>query len=1153
MASKLCCTVEQEGHPDSPELPNARVNEAPTPARLPLLPKPVGSANSRFTSARTEDLHELRQIFESAKDNEPARGSPTKAAGRARFNRPSIYSLHSLHKMKSMRSLIRRNFSRDLAKKPSGDQMLSKNGKEDAAPDQDTVVKQQKSGPNVQIKITKDDLRRDLLSDKRPEEGGYDSDAQVLDDIARNIGKKTPNKRPSIHSIEWTPSTASKPTLDSSSKSRQSSDRARDFQPYHIKLTQSVSLTTRLGQVFSSPNLQADTSKAQERKVRRSHSATSIRLPEHSPLSPLRLPSLGSHDPGGIPWSVALNESLQLSHLPVLRRPVTPKRSQVSLKTMLSDKKSTTRLQTQEKKIPKEPPAEDEEDVPTPATVVQIRVQEPTAMTSPRHSGSLRVITRGISSAVAQESAKEQDMIEEDQPRRSVHLYSMRISHHLRSGSLLSWETLADGSELPSPTSPFRDRSFSDLSRTSHSRRQPGRHERQTSSSGFASSRVPPKWGKVLTNDLQEDESSIYSSRPQSPPDSPLESFGGSMINLSQSRKHPISTARSSLELVRVKRSNSCPTDNDETPKPPQKHGLTNLRDVTSYSALTRRSNETSRLARGNSVASTGKSKFREEFSPSPQKKKLIPSASIIRFFTPKRNSSRSQSEANMKPGDLIPDVDGSLQVPDAATHGERRNSKSAISLEAERNALGKDKEASAMWDRALQNYQDEKAAMLLPQNKDLATHTSPFRERSGSVLRARVSEESEMARKLSIPKRFSAPLLDPPSPGAVEFKDPPSIFTRRTALFGTDPATLDPNQETQLRFAQQTDTTDTVGAWGRYPSHTRDDRTLSADHQDRVETRDFALEAAINFAMNKNAEGDDAEEDVDPTTRPATPPLLPGQKERKKKVGHTRMAKSHSMTFGKSFLKNYAKIFRSQSIEFHRHGQGHRSSIATGGTLEYPELEIVPDVWRRAIIEEGSQGSSRETGEAHGAQEEYGPGDKKGKGKMKEEDSAATLRPLPTSSRPTTSNLLQAGLDGTKDTARVWSAYYENCLPSFPHASHELDFSIDDFGAPARRSLESRRPSMHSRTMPVRHSKHSRNASRMSHLSIASHGSGRPSFTSMGENDGGIDERSIVSVRRSTMDLISMYKEQENTEMERALNMMRTESMKESTTSKGL
>jgi hypothetical protein len=208
MASKLCCTAEQGEHPDSPKLPNARVNEAPAPARLPLLPKPVGSVNSRFASARTEDLHELQQIFENAKDNEPTGASPNKTCGRARFNKPSIYSLHSLHKMKSMRSLIRRKFSRDLTKKPSGDAMLSTNAKEGSTPAQETVVKHQNDGPNVQVKIIEDDLRKDLLSDKRPDEGGYDSDAQVLDDIARNIGKKTPIKRPSIHSIDWTPSTA---------------------------------------------------------------------------------------------------------------------------------------------------------------------------------------------------------------------------------------------------------------------------------------------------------------------------------------------------------------------------------------------------------------------------------------------------------------------------------------------------------------------------------------------------------------------------------------------------------------------------------------------------------------------------------------------------------------------------------------------------------------------------------------------------------------------------------------------------------------------------------------------------------------------------------------------------------------------------------
>lgn len=206
MATKLCCTAEQEGCPDSPELPNARITEAPTPAQLPLLPRSGEFTDSRFTSARTEDLHELQHIFNSAEQDEPTRTSPSKAPSRLRFDKPSMHSLRSMHKMKSMRSLIRRKFSKDLVVKPSGCQappLSIEAGK--CVPD--TVVKQPTGGPIPQLHFTKDDLKKNLLSDKRPDEGGYDSDAQMLDDIARNIGRRTPSKRPSIHSIEWTIST----------------------------------------------------------------------------------------------------------------------------------------------------------------------------------------------------------------------------------------------------------------------------------------------------------------------------------------------------------------------------------------------------------------------------------------------------------------------------------------------------------------------------------------------------------------------------------------------------------------------------------------------------------------------------------------------------------------------------------------------------------------------------------------------------------------------------------------------------------------------------------------------------------------------------------------------------------------------------------
>lgn len=204
MASKLCCTAEQDARSDSPELPNARVS-ATTPAKLPLLTTEAASPNSHFTSARSEELQELRQIFEDAQDHGPARVSPSKTP-RTRTSRASIISLHSLHKMTSMRSIIRKKFSKDITKRDSKASLDVQIGKRLGLHEADTVVKHANEQSKQQLRITKDDLRKDLLSDKMPNEGGYDSDAEVLDDIAKDMVKRTPSKRPSIHSVEWAPS-----------------------------------------------------------------------------------------------------------------------------------------------------------------------------------------------------------------------------------------------------------------------------------------------------------------------------------------------------------------------------------------------------------------------------------------------------------------------------------------------------------------------------------------------------------------------------------------------------------------------------------------------------------------------------------------------------------------------------------------------------------------------------------------------------------------------------------------------------------------------------------------------------------------------------------------------------------------------------------
>jgi hypothetical protein len=108
--------------------------------------------------------------------------------------------------MTSMRSILRRKFSKDLTRKKSNTSTRPQTGQETINEQPDTVIKHLNEDPRQRLKVTKDDLRKDLLSDKKPAEGGYDSDAEVLDVVAKNIGKATPTKRPSIHSVDWAPS-----------------------------------------------------------------------------------------------------------------------------------------------------------------------------------------------------------------------------------------------------------------------------------------------------------------------------------------------------------------------------------------------------------------------------------------------------------------------------------------------------------------------------------------------------------------------------------------------------------------------------------------------------------------------------------------------------------------------------------------------------------------------------------------------------------------------------------------------------------------------------------------------------------------------------------------------------------------------------------
>jgi hypothetical protein len=845
-----------------------------------------------------------------------------------------------------------------------------------------------------------------------------------------------------------------------------------------------------------------------------------------------------------------MSASLRLSQFPVPPRHVNLRSSKTPLAGSSGGNPSQPKDDTEHVRTGQQDTSAHATALALPGRSIEIRVQQPTSVASPRPSTSIRGAF-GENAPLVRDACVErtQDDEEDENPRSSVHLYSMRISHHLRSGSLLSWDQLAtDAPDLPTPPRLFKDRTLSDQSRAPRLQPPLVRHERQSSSSGFASSKIPYRWGKVLPpdRDFRNDvASSIYSSRPQSPPDS----FGGSLADLPRADSGHRNFSQSSVDVRKLRRSTSFPTDNEETPRPAHRYGVSHLAATYDCPTGIPLLIAPARLARKNSVVDTKTSKFREEFSPSPSRKNIVPSASLMKFLNPKRLSLRSLSEANMQPS-AIPNftLDGPTDMLPVPVDRERRQSRSLISLKAEQEALGKNKGANHVWDQALKAHQEEKASMFLPINKDLAVHVSPFRERSGSFATRAPSfqEDTNPDAESLTPKRFSAPILATHAFRNTESEALSRSFSRRIATTGTNDTSA--GQEVANAFERQGDSVAVVGAWGRFPSHTRPERTLSAGKIDRIETRDFALEAAIKFASAKdNAHDRDL---VDPTECRPSPQLSPGEKKRKKKVGTGKMVKSHSMTFGRKLIKNYySGIFKSSSSEFRQHGRGHRSSIVSGGTLEHPELELLPEVFMSGATD----GTSGSRPSCKGKQVARRPSERNSEAKLTRKlpigDSIATLRPRRNSSTPNLNGLvnLHDGADDSDhgpDRARVWSVYYEAFVPSFPRMSADGNNSLSkDFGSPSRISFDSKYQAVHSRTLPSRLPRHLRNDSQLSRRSSASRAS---DHLSTGDDDTAGEEKSLVSVRRSTMDLLSKFKEQEYAEHERVLSLTRAESRRE-------
>ena len=129
--------------------------------------------------------------------------------------------------------------------------------------------------------------------------------------------------------------------------------------------------------------------------------------------------------------------------------------------------------------------------------------------------------------------------------------------------------------------------------------------------------------------------------------------------------------------------------------------------------------------------------------------------------------------------------------------------------------------------------------------------------------------------------------------------------------------------------------------SWSRYPSHTRHHRNGSAGIKDDVRVRDFAM---------TSRDGDDA---LALTGTTAT--IWPDRSLQVEQRIVPNLLHPRGTTIGKSILDRIGRLYRTHSTDYRLPNSGHRSSVATGGSLEHPELEILPPrspaaalLWRR-------------------------------------------------------------------------------------------------------------------------------------------------------------------------------------------------------------
>lgn len=213
----------------------------------------------------------------------------------------------------------------------------------------------------------------------------------------------------------------------------------------------------------------------------------------------------------------------------------------------------------------------------------------------------------------------------------------------------------------------------------------------------------------------------------------------------------------------------------------------------------------------------------------------------------------------------------------------------------------------SSVWEKALRNHAQEAARRR---------SVSPLLKSPTSIWR-----RASRASSLMPPKEYSPTRKD----STIEVSNQDLFRDDRVAPTSAGSAKLQKRVISNSSACSRISTTPSRGrgrtislnistaSWSKYPSHTRNERTSSAGSKDLVVTRDFAVQTEISAGNTSD------------------------------KVRMKR--KSRSLNFGKNVMKRLDRLRYSHSVDFKQTITGHRSSVAVGGFLQYPELELLPPI----------------------------------------------------------------------------------------------------------------------------------------------------------------------------------------------------------------